>query len=106
YTVNTWDINEKYAHRVGKKKPNALGLFDTHGNVWEWCQDGYDKEEYSRYSGKTVDDPSGPSEQTWGRVHRGGSFFNSVRYTRPSCRSGIPASHRNFNIGFRVVAVK
>jgi formylglycine-generating enzyme required for sulfatase activity len=57
-------------HPVGQKKPNAWGLYDMHGNVWEWCQDWFD----SGYYGKSpVDDPPGPAAGS-GRVHRGGGW--------------------------------
>lgn len=83
-------------HPVGEKKANAWGLYDMHGNVWEWCSDWYDK-----YPNGSVSDPSGPSEGSR-RVYRGGSWFLDAADCRSANRYGFDPSYRNFNVGFRV----
>jgi formylglycine-generating enzyme required for sulfatase activity len=69
--------------RVGFYPPNAWGLFDMHGNVWEWCHDWYDKD-YYRHSEKK--DPRGPAEERDQHVLRGGSWHNTAAFCRAAVR--------------------
>ena len=89
---------------VGQKKPNAWGLFDMHGNVWEWCSDWYAGNYYEQFKSDTAVDPQGP-EQSRRRVYRGGSWFRAAKYARAAYRSYAPPDTRNDLLGFRVVRV-
>ena len=99
YDGNALDIDEKYAHQVGQKTPNAFGLYDMHGNVWEWCHDYYGQYYYKESSEK---DPPGPASGS-GRVLRGGSWVLNSRLTRSTYRLGHDADYRDLNYGFRLV---
>ncbi len=81
---------------VGSLPPNAWGLFEMHGNVWEWCQDWFG--EYG--PGRAVD-PTGPSRGSE-RVLRGGSWFASAWFCRSAYRSASAPGDRISSIGFRL----
>jgi formylglycine-generating enzyme required for sulfatase activity len=85
-------------HPVGEKDPNGFGLFDMHGNVWEWCWDSYSA---SYYKGSTPDDPSGPTEATV-RVIRGGGWRRDPRGCRSAIRSGRAPAYLGNSLGFRL----
>ena len=85
-------------HPVGKKKPNAFGLYDTPGNVWEWVQDRYAVDYYSR---SPESDPKGPASGEY-RVSRGGSWRGIVRgLARVSSRYSLKPNVRSIVVGFR-----
>ncbi len=84
---------------VASKLPNPFGLFDMHGNVYEWCQDWYDGKWYENSS---PTDPNGPSSG-WQRVIRSGSWYYLDFHCRSAARRSSPALTRNFHHGFRIV---
>jgi formylglycine-generating enzyme required for sulfatase activity len=84
-------------HPVGRKKPNAFGLYDMHGNVWEWCSDWYDE-----YIVDSIIDPTGPSEGC-SRILRGGSWFSTLDLCRSANRGWNTPNIRDDDVGFRIV---
>ena len=89
----------KWTAPVGKFRPNAFGLYDMHGNAWEWCSDWYD-EKY--YENSPKEDPQGPTAGSL-RVLRGGGFSDTTVDLRAAYRNGESPSSRLCKAGFRVV---
>jgi formylglycine-generating enzyme required for sulfatase activity len=81
---------------VGKLAANAWGFFDMHGNVYEWCRDGF-----TSFNGDPVADPLVDPESSL-RVARGGSYSSSHNTSRCAHRARFAAKHRAANLGFRV----
>lgn len=95
-----YEITEKgpYLERpttVGSYPSNAFGLYDMHGNQWEWCQDWY-----AEYGDESVSDPTGPLHGKW-RVVRGGSFYGPTHGKRSASRSNTLPDKRSASLSFR-----
>ena len=83
---------------AGRFKRNAFGLFDMHGNVWEWCQDRHD---VYYYSTSPDVDPAGPASGSQ-RVYRGGGWINPAEQCRCATRFGGEPSEQFVTLGFRI----
>src|SRR5882724_7757129 len=82
--------------KIGLKKPNAWGLYDMQGNLWQWCLDWY-----GPYPGGHVVDPRGPKAGD-SRVNRGGSFGSGGNSERSAARAANPQPEASAYRGFRI----
>ena len=92
------DDGFEFTAPVGSFTPNAFGLYDMHGNVWEWCHDWYGEDYYKT---SPTDDPPGPDDGNV-RVRRGGSWHTWPFYMRLSFRNYNTEETRYVLVGFRV----
>ena len=91
--------SEKEAHAVGQKKPNRFGLYDMHGNVWEWTLDCWNPS----YVGAPADGAAQTTGDCSRRVIRSGSWYYFPEMARSAERRGESMHIHSYNIGLRVV---
>lgn len=96
---NAWNVNERYVHLVGLKLPNAWGLYDMSGNVWEWCEDDW----HNNYNGAPTDGSAWiNTPRAVHRVMRGSSMDEKHFYCRSAFRGRFSPGSGNYNRGFRI----
>ena len=97
-----YDNSDSKTHPVGQKKPNAWGLYDMHGNVWEWVLDWYDRDYYENSPGT---DPQGPDSGSF-RVLRGGGWSNDADNCHSADRNYHNPDYSTIDLGLRLVRVQ
>ena len=97
WTGEDWDVGQ--LHPVGLKRPNNWGLYDVHGNIWEWVEDKW----HDNYSGATTDGSSWEVGRIPTRVRRGGTWSNIIEECETAYRNRNAPGYRYRFLGFRVV---
>jgi formylglycine-generating enzyme required for sulfatase activity len=90
--------SKKQTHPIGEKKPNVFGLYDMHGNVWEWVEDCY----HENYNEAPADGKAWTAGDCDSRAVRGGGWNYDPGYLRSASRTNSTSDDRNYDVGFRV----